>query len=37
MGIPFKDVNVYRRVGRDDFEAESFKLREFGGFGGGKC
>lgn len=28
MGIPFKDVKVYRRVGRDGFEAENAKLRE---------
>jgi hypothetical protein len=28
VGIPFKDVKVYRRVGRDGFETENVKLRE---------
>jgi hypothetical protein len=28
VGIPFKDVRVYRKVGRDGFELENFKLRE---------
>ena len=28
MGIPFKDVKVYRKAGRDGFEAENIKLRE---------
>lgn len=28
VGIPFKDVKVYKRVGRDGFEAENVKLRE---------
>ena len=28
VGIPFKNVKVYKRVGRDGFEAESVRLRE---------
>ena len=28
VGIPFKDVKVYRKVGRDGFEAENTKSRE---------
>ena len=28
LGIPFKDVRVYRKVGRDGFEMENFKWRE---------
>ena len=27
-GVPFKDVRVYRKVGRDGFEAENIKMRE---------
>jgi hypothetical protein len=28
VGIPFNDVRVYRKVGRDGFEVENCKLRE---------
>ena len=28
MGIPFKDVNVYRKIGKECSEAENAKLKE---------